>query len=241
MAYPSACSLPGDIGCREAGHPTAHWFTQARKVSMALGPLSACHGTKTLKAIIVTSCRTPGQHTPTLRKREMCEIENVTILNASPATVWSVLVWSVLTDFSDYENRRPLVQLSGKPALGATIDVIIRVGPMKKTFANVAGVTRILRPNEFAWTAGMGRILGFEDAYTLSADKAGTQLRHQIRFFGVLANLWCRLMRRRMLTVLIDADASLQRHLAGANMPPTANRHARRQHHTTKHKRKRGR
>lgn len=234
MAYPSACSLQA-IGCRYRG-TRSYWCTQARNVHRAR-TFKCPSRHETPEPVLATSCSTPGQHTSNLRNSEMCEIENVTKLTASPARIWSVL-----TDFSDYGNWRPLVQLSGQPALGATIDVIIQVGQIKKTFASGAEVTRFLRPNEFAWTAGMGRILLLEDVYTLTVDKAGTQLHHRIRFFGVMANLCCRLLRRRMLTVLVDADASLQRHLAGGNVPPTGNRRERRQqHHSTKHKHRRGR
>ena len=149
----------------------------------------------------------------------MSSIEHVVILKASP-----VKVWSVLTNLDDYRHWDPLVQISGTPRRGAVINYSAEVKGLANPLIATANVTLFKRPEEFAWSTGIPGLLQLEEAYTISPATSGSQLVHQLRFSGLLAGIWCHVMKRRLLRSMIRADKSLEGRLDQLARTPTSTR-----------------
>lgn len=135
-------------------------------------------------------------------------IDNVVILKASP-----LRVWSVLTDFAGHAHWKPFIQLSGAAVLGGEAAYTFRIGGLDKVVTDKADIKRVDKPLAFAWSAGVAKLLLFEETYALESEPAGTRLRHSLRLSGLLGRPLAALMRRKLLASLVRSDACLERHL----------------------------
>lgn len=145
-------------------------------------------------------------------------IENVVILTASP-----LRVWSVLTDFAAHSQWKPFSQLAGEAVEGGEATYSFRIGGLGKPVTTEAAITRVEKPVAFAWTAGVAKLLLFEEIYELERDPVGTRLRHSLRFHGFLCGLWTALLRRRLQAGLVQSDRCLDRQLRRLATPPDLN------------------
>jgi hypothetical protein len=135
-------------------------------------------------------------------------IENVATLTASP-----LRVWSVLTDFAAHSQWKPFTQLAGEPVEGGEATYTFRIGGLQKTLTSQADIIRAEKPLAFAWTAGVAKLLLFEESYELESDAAGTRLRHSLRFHGFLSRTLAALLHRKFQASLVESDRCLDRHL----------------------------
>lgn len=153
-------------------------------------------------------------------------IENVVILTASP-----LRVWSVLTDFAAHPQWKPFTQLAGEAVEGGEATYSFRIGGLGKPVTTAADITRVEKPVAFAWTAGVAKLLLFEEIYELERDPVGTRLRHSLRFHGFLSGMWTALLRRKLQAGLVQSDRCLDRQLRrlatypGVKPRPAAPRH----------------
>lgn len=138
----------------------------------------------------------------------MTTIDNVTSLKASP-----LRVWSILTDFAGHSQWKPFIQLSGAAIRGGDATYTFRIGGIDKSMTAKADITRVEKPMEFAWTAGVAGFLLFEEAYALESEPTGMHLRHSLRFSGVFAGPLAGLIRRKPRATLDRSDSCLERHL----------------------------
>ena len=135
-------------------------------------------------------------------------VDHVTILQASP-----LRVWSVLTDFAGHRNWKPFIQLAGDAIEGGDSTYSYRVGGLDKRITATAAIIRVEKPREFAWTAGVSKLLLFEEAYELESAPTGTRLRHSMRFTGLLGGPLVALRRRILEASLVTSDRCLERYL----------------------------
>lgn len=135
-------------------------------------------------------------------------IENVVILTASP-----LRVWTVLTDFAAHSQWRPYTQLAGEAVQGGEATYSFRIGGFEKPVTTAADIIRVEKPVAFAWTAGVARLLQFEECYELEANPVGTRLRHSLRFHGFMSGVWTALLRRKLQAGLVQSDRCLERQL----------------------------
>ncbi|KQM97766.1 MULTISPECIES: SRPBCC family protein [unclassified Sphingomonas] len=142
-------------------------------------------------------------------------IENVVILTASP-----LRVWSVLTDFAAHSQWKPFVQLAGEAVEGGEATYSFRIGGLGKPVTTTADITRVEKPVVFAWTAGVAKVLLFEELYELESDPAGTRLRHSLRFHGLLNGIWTALLRKKLQAGLVQSDRCLDRRLRSLAVRP---------------------
>ncbi|KQN00207.1 hypothetical protein ASE82_17815 [Sphingomonas sp. Leaf230] len=153
-------------------------------------------------------------------------IENIVTLIASP-----LRVWSVITDFAGHPQWKPFTQLAGEAVEGGKATYSFRIGGLGKPITTAADIIRVDKPVAFAWTAGVPKLLLFEEVYELEADPAGTRLRHSLRFHGFLSGMWTALLRRRLQAGLVQSDRCLERQLRrlatqpGLKPRPTPVRH----------------
>lgn len=145
------------------------------------------------------------------------QIDNVVILKASP-----LRVWSVLTDFTGHRSWKPFIQLAGEAVEGGEATYSFRIGGLEKPMTSQAGIVRVEKPVVFAWTAGVARMLLFEERYELANDPGGTRVRHSVRFSGLFSRPLMALMRRKIQTSLVHADQCLERYLRRLAAQPTA-------------------
>jgi hypothetical protein len=135
-------------------------------------------------------------------------VENIVTLTTSP-----VRVWSVLTDFANHRHWKPFIQLAGEAVEGGEATYSFRIGGLEKSLTSQADIIRVEKPIAFAWTAGVARLLQFEESYELESDAAGTRLRHRLCFHGFLSGVCAALLRRRFQASLVESDRCLDRHL----------------------------
>lgn len=135
-------------------------------------------------------------------------IENVVILRASP-----LRVWSVLTDFAAHSRWKPFTQLAGEAVEGGEATYSFRINGLGKPVMTAADITRVEKPVAFAWTAGVAKLLLFEEIYELERDPVGTRLRHSLRFHGFLSGMCTALLRRKLQAGLMQSDRCLDRQL----------------------------
>ena len=135
-------------------------------------------------------------------------IENIVILQASP-----LRVWSVLTDFAGHPRWKPFTQLSGAAVEGGGATYSFRIGGLGKPATSAADIIRVDKPYAFAWTAGLAKLMLFEESYELERSPTGTRLRHSLRFHGRLAGVCTALLRRKLQAGLVQSDRCLERHL----------------------------
>ena len=135
-------------------------------------------------------------------------IENVVILAASP-----LRVWSVLTDFAAHPQWKPYTQLAGEAVEGGKATYTFRIGGIDRPVTTAADIIRVEKPIAFAWTAGVAKLLLFEESYELESDPAGTRLRHSLRFHGFMSGMWTALLRRKLQAGLVQSDRCLERQL----------------------------
>jgi uncharacterized protein YndB with AHSA1/START domain len=135
-------------------------------------------------------------------------IENVVILTASP-----LRVWSVLTDFAAHPQWKPFTQLAGEAVEGGAATYSFVIAGLGKPITTEADIIRVEKPVAFAWTAGVAKLLLFEEIYELEPDPAGTRLRHSLRFHGFLSGVWTALLRRKLQAGLVQSDRCLDRQL----------------------------
>jgi hypothetical protein len=109
-------------------------------------------------------------------------VENIVTLTTSP-----VRVWSVLTDFANHRHWKPFIQLAGEAVEGGEATYTFRIGGLDRSLTSQADIIRVEKPIAFAWTAGVARLLQFEESYELESDAAGTRLRHRLCFHGFLS------------------------------------------------------
>jgi hypothetical protein len=107
-------------------------------------------------------------------------------ITASPARVWDVL-----TRFHEYHEWNPFMRsVSGLPAVGATLDVIIR--PSEGKELSFHPKISVVRPNQELRWKGRFLVPGLFDGehfFFLSATDEGTLLQHGEQFSGVLVQL----------------------------------------------------
>jgi uncharacterized protein YndB with AHSA1/START domain len=162
-------------------------------------------------------------------------IENVVILAASP-----LRVWSVLTDFAAHSQWKPFTQLAGEAVEGGKATYSFVIAGLGKPVTTEADIIRVEKPVAFAWTAGVAKLLLFEEVYELEPDGAGTRLRHSLRFHGFLSGVWTRLLGRKLRIGLVQSDRCLDRQLRrlaahpNAKPRPAAPRHGGRTHRRPK-------
>lgn len=142
-------------------------------------------------------------------------IENVVILTASP-----LRVWSVITDFARHSQWKPFPQLAGEAVEGGEATYSFRIGGLGKPVTTAADITRVEQPVAFAWTAGVAKLLLFEEIYELERDPVGTRLRHSLRFHGFLGGMLTVLLRRKLHTGLAQSDRCLDRQLRRLSAQP---------------------
>jgi uncharacterized protein YndB with AHSA1/START domain len=143
-------------------------------------------------------------------------IENIVILPASP-----LRVWSVLTDFAAHPQWKPFVQLAGEAVEGGKATYSFRIGGLGKPITTTADIIRAEKPVVFAWTAGVAKVLLFEELYELESDPAGTRLRHSLRFHGFLNGMWTALLRKKLQAGLVTSDQCLDRQLRSLAARPS--------------------
>lgn len=154
-------------------------------------------------------------------------IENVVILTASP-----LRVWSVLTDFVAHPQWKPFTQLAGEAVEGGAATYSFRIGGLGKPVTTTADIIRAEKPVAFAWTAGVPKLMLFEEIYERERDPVGTRLRHSLRIHGFLSGVWTALLRRKLHAGLVQSDRCLERQLRrlaaqpGAKPRPAAQHHA---------------
>lgn len=146
---------------------------------------------------------------------ERAAIENVVILTASP-----LRVWSVLTDFAAHSQWKPFTQLAGEAVDGGEATYSFRIGRLGKPITTAADITRVEKPVAFAWTAGVAKLLLFEEVYELERDPVGTRLRHSLRFHGFLGGILTVLLRRKLQAGLAQSDRCLDRQLRRLSAQP---------------------
>lgn len=142
-------------------------------------------------------------------------IENVVILTASP-----LRVWSVLTDFAAHSQWKPFTQLAGEAVEGGEATYSFLIGGLGKPVTTAADITRVEKPVAFAWTAGVAKLLQFEEIYELERDPVGTRLRHSLCFHGFLSGMWTALLRRKLQAGLVQSDLCLDRQLRRLAVQP---------------------
>ncbi|MCE7798692.1 SRPBCC family protein [Sphingobium sufflavum] len=147
----------------------------------------------------------------------MSVIENVTSLKASP-----LRVWSVLTDFAGHARWKPFIQLSGAAVQGGEAAYIFRIGKLDKEITAKADIICIDKPRMFAWTAGVPKLLLFEENYTLETEATGTRMRHSLHLSGLVGTPMAAIMRHKFHASLVRSDASLERHLRRRAAHPSA-------------------
>lgn len=135
-------------------------------------------------------------------------IEIVVILTASP-----LRVWSILTDFAAHPQWKPFTQLAGQAIEGGEATYSFRIRGLGKPVTTAADIIRVEKPVAFAWTAGVAKLLLFEEAYELERDPARTRVRHSLRFHGFLGSVFTAVLRRKLLAALVQSDRSLDRQL----------------------------
>lgn len=143
--------------------------------------------------------------------------ENMVILTTSP-----LRVWSVLTDFAHHRHWKPFIQFAGEAVEGGEAKYTFRIGGLDKPVTTKADIIRVEKPVTFAWTAGVPKLLLFEESYELESDAAGTRLRHSLRFHGFLSGMWAALLRRKLAASLVESDRCLDHHLQRLAAKPGA-------------------
>ncbi len=141
-------------------------------------------------------------------KAGRASVENIVTLATSPLRVWSVLM-----DFASHRYWKPFIQLAGEPVEGGEATYTFRIGGLQKTLTSQADIIRAEKPVAFAWTAGVAKLLLFEESYELESDGAGTRLRHSLRFHGFLSRIFAALLHRKFQASLVESDRCLDRHL----------------------------
>lgn len=135
-------------------------------------------------------------------------LDHVTILKTSP-----LRVWTVLTDFAGHAQWKPFIQLAGAAVVGGDATYTFRISGLGKAVTSSADIIRVEKPFAFAWTAGVAKLLLFEEAYELEAVPEGTRLRHSLRFSGIFAAPLQWLMARKVVASLERSDWCLERQL----------------------------
>lgn len=144
-------------------------------------------------------------------------LDHVTILKTSP-----LRVWTVLTDFAGHAQWKPFIQLAGAAVVGGDATYTFRISGLGKAVTSSADIIRVEKPFAFAWTAGVAKLLLFEEAYELETVPEGTRLLHSLRFSGVFAAPLQWLMIRKVLASLERSDQCLERQLRRlADQPAT--------------------
>lgn len=161
-------------------------------------------------------------------------VDHVAIVAASP-----LRVWSVLTDFAGHESWKPFIQLAGEAIESGEATYSFRIGGLEKPMTSEATIIRFEKPVVFAWTAGVAKMLLFEERYELADDPGGTQVRHSVRFSGLFSRPLMALMRRKIQASLVTADRCLEQHLRRLATQPIARPRPVSSNHASRRARKR--
>jgi hypothetical protein len=136
------------------------------------------------------------------------EVENRTIITASP-----LRVWTALASLAEYGRWHPFIRLSGAPAVGAKVGYTFTPVAMKRMLTTSATITAFEKPARIGWRAGLPGIMTTEELFELSAASEGTEVRHRSAYRGFLAPWRSESRRQRLLDAVVETDAALERFL----------------------------
>lgn len=141
--------------------------------------------------------------------------ENETILHASPPRVWTAL-----TRFDGYARWNPFVRVVGPLEQGALVKYSFRMKSNKPRFLTIDARIVTLEPQRrVTFRFGFGRLMSFEESYSLEPVPVGARLIHSLRCTGLLSTLKHRKMRRNFSKILEITDRLFLRHLTSARAP----------------------
>lgn len=139
----------------------------------------------------------------------MTEIVSSVEVNAAPARVWQVL-----TDFRNYRDWHPYIELDGIAEEGTQVAYAIRRTPKSsRLIRSEATITRLEPALHLRFKLGITGLTWMEEWYALESAGNGTLLTHGVEFRGLLSFIGT-LSRARLTPYFRLPIASLARRFA---------------------------